>query len=145
MTNPENTDDASPELDVRKRFLRDAVVFPAKLLVDGLRDLILLPAALVASGIDLIKREEVPGRHFYDVVHFGRQTEQWINLFEAADRAPEADQPRPEIDAPSLDEFVDQFEQKLKAKHETGDLSTSAKQVVDQILDAARRAMTNST
>ena len=81
MTNLENTASPSPEFNVRGRFLRDALVFQGKLALDGLRDLILLPVALAATGIDLIKRKEAPGGRFYDVVHFGKQTEQWINLF----------------------------------------------------------------
>jgi hypothetical protein len=143
MTNPENAASPSLELDVRTKFLRDAVVFQGKLVVDGLLDVILFPVAAIAIGIDLIKRDEPPGRHFYDVVHFGRQTEQWINLFEAADRAPETDQPRPKIDAPSLDEFVNKFEQKLKAEHEKGDISASAKQAFEQMLDAVKKVMTS--
>lgn len=144
MTNHEDTEGPAPELDARRRFLRDAVVFQGKLVVDGLRDLILMPVALVAAGIDLVKRDEPAGRRFYDVVDFGKQTEHWIDLFEAVGRAPDTDRPRLKIDAPTLDEFVDQFERKLQAEQEKGDISAAAKQAVERILDAARKAMTNA-
>ena len=144
MTDIEETANPSPELDFRGQYLRDAVVFQGKLLVDGVRDFMLMPIALVATGVDLIKREVPPGRRFYDIVHFGKQTELWIDLFEAADRAPETDEPRPKIDAPSLDEIIDRFEQKLKAEYEKGDISASARQTIDEIVAAAKKAMKDS-
>ncbi len=141
MTNVEDTNSTAPELDARQKFIRDAVVFQGKLIVDGLRDIILFPVALVAAGIDLIKREETPGRRFYDVVHFGQQTEQWIDLFEAAARAPEPDRPRAEIEAPSLDELADQLERKLRGERTNGDISAAAKEAIERILEAAQNAI----
>lgn len=140
MTETASIDSQSPETDERQTFLRDAAVFHAKLIVDGLRDLMLFPATLVATGIDLVKREDPPGRRFYAVVHFGKQTGQWIDLFEAADRAPATDGPRPTIRAASFDDLADQFEQKVKEEVEKGDLSASARRAVDQIVAAAQRA-----
>lgn len=128
----------------RNGFLRDAVVFQGKLLFDGLRDLVLMPVALIATVADVISREEPHGRRFYDVVHFGKQTENWINLFGAAERAPETDTPRPTMDGPSLDDFVDEFEQKLRSEHEKGDLSASAKEAFERIAEAARNAAAHS-
>jgi hypothetical protein len=127
-----------------KVFLRDAAVFHGKLLLDGFRDVVLFPVALITVLVDVVRRDDPPGRRFYDVVHFGKQTERWIDLFEAADRAPETDRPRPEIDGPSLDEFIDDFGQKLKDGHEKGELSASAKRTVEQILEAAKKAMDRS-
>lgn len=65
---------------------RDVIVFQAKLLVDGLRDLLLSPISLFAALIDLVVPGDDGGRRFYGVVRFGRRTEEWINLFGAADR-----------------------------------------------------------
>jgi hypothetical protein len=134
-----NTESLSTEPDVRREFLRDAAVFQGKLLVDGLRDLILFPATLVAAGIDFFTRSEPVGRYFYEVLHFGKETERWIDLFEAADRAPETE--RPGFNAPSLDELVDQLEKKLKAERETGEMSAAAKRAIERVRDAAKRAM----
>lgn len=136
-----NTEAAPADTDVRKEFLRDAVVFQGKLLVDGLRDLILFPATLLAAGVDYFTRAEPVGRHFYDVVLFGKHTERWIDLFAAADRAPPTDRARPEFDAPSLDELVSQLEKKLKAERESGEISAAAKRAIDRVLDAAKNAM----
>lgn len=97
--------------DPRKTLLRDALVFQGKLVVDGLRDLVLCPIALGAAVIDFMQGDSRRRNHFYEVVHYGRRTERWINLFEAAERAPH--KPRPDIDLPSIDECVDRFEDQL--------------------------------
>lgn len=138
-------DSVADESDLRKVFLRDAAVFHGKLLLDGLRDVILFPASLVAALVDVIKRDEAPGRHFYDVVHFGKQTEQWIDLFEAVNRAPEPEKPRPTINGPSLDDLVGDLEKKLKSGYEKGEVSASARQTIEELIEAVKRAMRNST
>lgn len=109
MTGQANEPRSATAPDARKTLLRDAVVFQGKLLVDGLRDLILCPISIGAAVIDVMQRDDK--RRFYEVVHYGQRSERWINLFEAAARAEE--QPRPEIDLPTLDEFVNRFEERL--------------------------------
>lgn len=141
MTNQENADAPQQEKRSRKIFLRDAVVFQGKLLVDGLRDLTMSPVSIIAAIIDLIKGGDTHGRYFYDVLHFGRHTEKWINLFEAADRAPDTEQPRPNIDLPSIDEFVNRFENMIAEEYKRGDISASAKRVVDETVLAAEKLM----
>lgn len=73
---------------INKRFpvLRDVIVFQLKLLVDGLRDLLLSPVSILAAFVDLLVPGDDGGKRFYGVVHFGRRTEQWINLFGMADK-----------------------------------------------------------
>ena len=133
-----------PPSNTRLSFIRDAVVFQGKLLLDGIRDLFLMPVALVVSIIDLITPTDPPGRRFYEVVHFGRQTERWIDLFEAAGRAPDASEQRLGIELPSLDECVNQFEQRIRAERENGDISASARDAIERIVAAARNAASNS-
>ena len=132
------------EQNARHVFLRDALVFHTKLMLDGFRDVILFPVSLLAVLYDFVKRDGPPGRHFYEVMHFARETEHWINLFEAARRVPETDEARPVIDGPSFDEFVDHIEMKLKSGHEEGDLSEKAKETFGQIIAAARKTMERS-
>ena len=144
MNESENSPDTTPEMDARRVFVRDAIVFQGKLLLDGFRDVILFPVALIAAAVDFVRRDDPPGRHFYDVVHFGKETEQWIDLFEAVDRAPETGRPRPNLKGPNLDEFIDDVEKKLKAGHEKGELSASAKELVEEMMEAAKRAFNNS-
>jgi hypothetical protein len=134
----------SAEEDPRRVFLRDATVFHGKLLLDGLRDVILFPVALVTAVIDLIRRDNPPGRHFYDVVHFGKQTEQWIDLFEAVNRAPETDRPRATIDGPSLDDLLNDLEGKLRSGEEKGEISASLMRAMEQLREAAKQAINDS-
>lgn len=128
----------SAESGPRNRLLRDAAVFQGKLILDGLRDVVLFPAALIAVAVDFFKKDEPVGKRFYDVLHFGQQTEHWIDLFEAVERAPETEAPRPTIDVPSLDDFIDELERKLKAEYEKGDVAASAREAVDRAIDAVR-------
>lgn len=136
-------DDASIERHSHRDFGRDAIVFQGKLLLDGLRDVILFPVSLAAAAIDLIKRDDSPGRRFYDVLHLGKQTEQWIGLFDAVNGAPEPDRPRREFDGPSLDELVVLLERKLGAERERGGISERAKRAAERIRDIARDALRN--
>lgn len=68
--------------------LRDAAAFQVKLVVDGLRDVLLSPVSLIAAIAGLAL-----GRHdwFYDVLHVGRRSEKWIDLFSAARRVGQAE------------------------------------------------------
>jgi hypothetical protein len=83
---------------------RDVVVFQVKLLVDGLRDVLLSPISIAAALIDLLIPGDDGGKRFYSVVHFGRRTEQWINLFGAADRLD------PEVSAKGIDALLHELE-----------------------------------
>lgn len=145
MTNAADPQNPSPIVYTRWTFLRDAALFQGKLLIDGFRDVLLMPAAFFAAVIDVITRADPPGYRFYEVVHFGRQTEDWIGLFEAAERAPKSVQPRRGIDLPSIDDFVVEVEQKIRAEHQKGDISASAKQAFDRVLEAARNAAARAT
>lgn len=129
----------------RQMFLRDAVVFHGKLMLDGVRDVVLFPVSVIAALIDFFRRDEPPGRRFYDVLHFARETERWINLFEAADRVPEGAHPRPNIGGPRLDEFIDDVEGKLREGYESGELSAKARATVEEMLSAAKRTMERAT
>ena len=65
---------------------RDIAVLQVKLIVDGLRDFILVPVSLVAGIISLFSGGRSRDNEFYRLLRIGRRSEQWINLFGAADR-----------------------------------------------------------
>ena len=66
----------------RTTLARDIVVLQAKLLVDGLRDLILVPTSLILRIVSLVAyNDKQPGAEFYRLLHAGKQSEHWINLF----------------------------------------------------------------
>lgn len=88
---------------------RDVIVFQAKLLVDGLRDLSLSPISIFAALVDLLVPGDDGGKRFYGVVRFGRRTEQWINLFGAADRL------EPEVAPQGVDVLLDELDGPIRA------------------------------
>ena len=120
--------------------LRDLGVFQVKLIVDGLRDVILLPVSLIAGIVSLVKNENGrPGLQFYHLLGFGRQTEQWINLFGAVDHSPEElDQPRP-FGGSDIDDLVGKFETFVVDEYKRGGLTAQAKDRLDAALAAIQR------
>lgn len=104
----------------RWQTLKDVLLFQGKLLVDGLRDLLLSPVSIAAAMIDLIVPGDDKGRRFYAVVRFGRRTENWINLFGAADRHD------PGVDAKGIDALVDELEAVIRNPKRREDVRAKA-------------------
>lgn len=118
----------------RWELLRDAVVFQGKLFLDGIRDVVMGPVSLAAALLDLLGLGGRAGLHFYDAIRFGRRTEEWINLFGAADRVDRL----PESGAPEdagLDRLVRRMESLVVQEYERGGITRSAKETVDRALD----------
>lgn len=92
----------------RWQTFRDVLVFQGKLVVDGLRDVLLSPVSIAAALIDLVVPGDDKGRRFYAVVKFGRRTEEWINLFGAADRH------EPDFDPKGIDAVIDELEKAVR-------------------------------
>ena len=93
-----------------KRFpvFHDVIVFQFKLVIDGLRDLLISPASIFAALIDLLIPGDDGGKRFYAVVRFGRRTEDWINLFGAADKG------GPEHESSGIDVIIEGLEDILR-------------------------------
>lgn len=110
----------------RWRLIRDAMVFQGKLLLDGARDFLLGPIALLASIIGLLSDREHPRRFFDEVIRLGRRSERWINLFgDKEDRA-----------SSRVDNLVAHLEEALRQQVEKGGMTRSAKERIDQWIDA---------
>jgi hypothetical protein len=117
----------------RWELVRDALVFQAKLFVDGVRDAAMIPLSIIAVVMDVLGIGKRAGRNFYDVILFGLQTERWINLFSAADRLlPETTEDR---SAAGLDALVEKLEEMVVDEYRRGGITTSAKDAVDRALD----------
>ncbi len=117
----------------RWELVRDALVFQGKLFVDGLRDAAMIPLSLVAVALDVLGIGTRAGRNFYDVVLLGRHTEDWINLFGAADRIlPESSEG---ARTSGLDSLVERLEELVVQEYRRGGITRSAKDAVDQALD----------
>jgi hypothetical protein len=85
VNEPDDAADATrPQSDPhlsRLQMLSDVLLFQLKLVVDGLRDLLLSPISIGAALLGLLAGGTHPDRYFQRVLHFGRRTEKWINLF----------------------------------------------------------------
>ena len=123
----------------RVHLVRDAVVFQGKLLIDGVRDLLLVPISLIATIIDLFSKEKPKGRRFYEVVHLGKRSEHWIDLFGAAEKSP-FNSPFPDSDDhKNLDDIVHQVESAVRQQYAEGGVSGSARKALDTAVDALHK------
>lgn len=118
--------------------IRDALVFQAKLLVDGARDVALAPVSIAAAIADLAMGEQGTRHFFYRVVLLGRRSEDWIDLFEAGDRLADRDGAR-ERSSEGLDDAFHRLEAALVEQYERGGVTASAKQTIDRVLDSLSR------
>jgi len=119
--------DTPPHHDTRLQLVVDVVIFQFKLAADGLRDLVLIPVSIVAAVMGLVAGGDKPDQYYRQVLHFGRRTERWINLFGSRHRNSGADA------------LVRPLEESVMAQVRSGGrLGAGAKQV-NQILDAVNR------
>jgi hypothetical protein len=136
---PKSPESAEPYYgDIHRwELLRDLFVFQGKLILDGLRDLLLSPVSLVLAILDLTISGSKPGRRFYDLMHLGRQSDVWINLFGASQRVPMRED-WPEDDR-SVDMLVERLEEKVKRQYAKGGVTASAKESVDHAFDTIQK------
>ena len=132
-------DTARPALS-RTTLARDIVVLQAKLLVDGLRDLILVPASLIVGIISLLSFDDSkPGAEFYRLLHAGKQSEHWINLFGALRNAPPDLEDVKGFPDADMDDIVGRLESYMVEEHRRGGMTAQAKDRLDKTLDSIKR------
>jgi hypothetical protein len=120
--------------------LRDVGVLQVKLLVDGLRDLFLVPASLIAGIASFVSSKNgKPGMQFYRLLHLGRQSERWIDLFGAEKNSPEPIEPVKSFSDGGIDELVSKVESLVIDEYKRGGVSAQAKERLDKIIEAIQR------
>jgi hypothetical protein len=123
----------------RWRLVRDVGVLQVKLIVDGVRDLMLVPASLIVGVMSLVSSENgKPGPQFYQLLEWGKQTEQWIDLFGAVKNSPEKLVQTPSFSGQGMDDIVERFEAFIVDEYKSGGVTAQAKEHLDKILRAAR-------
>jgi hypothetical protein len=127
--------EAIPPASGRLALLRDILVFQVKLLVDGLRDVLLVPVSVVA-GLLALMSGPTPGSQFHDLLRLGRKSEQWINLFGAAD-APGAGR---DSDVPpgDIDDLMARMEAFVVDEYRHGGVTAQARERLARALDSLR-------
>ncbi len=124
----------------RWAMLRDMLVLQVKLIVDGIRDFLLVPASLVAAIVSLVdSRDGKPGPQFYQLVAMGKQSERMIDLFSAANNAPESVRREYNLGNLNVDDLVDRVESFVVDEYQKGGVTAQAKDQIDRALDLLRR------
>ncbi len=105
-------------------------------MADGLRDLVLLPVSLVAALIGYARGGDAPDRELNQVIEYGRQTEEWIDLFDQRDDDEHLDRKNSHSLA-SIDAVFNKVEDSLKQSYKSGDTSKDTQSEIDEALNAA--------
>ncbi len=135
----ENLPAETPDSE-RWTLIRDAAVLQFKLVVDGLRDFLLVPASLIAVVVSLAtSKDGRPGPQFYQLLAFGKQTEQGINLFGAYKHAPEEITHGDHFGKMNIDQLVVRVESFVVDEYKRGGMTTHAKEQIDKALNAIQR------
>lgn len=123
----------------RWQIIRDMLVFQARLALDALRDIALSPISLAAGIYDLLFNRDGQTSAFYQVLVWGRKSEQLINLFAEARHAATETVTNDQLETYSVDKVVERMEDLLKEQYERGGITSSAKNAIDRSLDALGR------
>ena len=134
--------DSESEPD-RWTLIRDIAVLQVKLVVDGFRDLLLVPISIIAGVVSLVKGGERPAPHFYDLLRIGKQSENWINLFGAADHAHGHTPYDDGFPGQDIDSVVRKVEAFVVDEYKKGGVTAQAKEHLDKVLNSIRRNRSN--
>ena len=117
---------------------RDIAALQVKLIVDGLRDFILVPVSLVAGMMSLLRFSASPDNEFYRLLHIGRKSEKWINLFGAADRVRAGGEDSAAFPKEDFDSLVRKLEDMVVDEYRTGGVTRQARDHLEQLLSSVR-------
>jgi hypothetical protein len=142
----EASQDAEPNAGPdRWTLLRDALALQLKLVVDGARDFLLVPASIVAAVISLLRgRGGKPGPEFYQLLAFGKQTEEAIDLFGAYRHAPPDVRGQHRPGNVKFDDLVARVESFVVDEYRKGGVTAQAKERIDRALDSLQAGLADS-
>lgn len=115
----------------RLQLLLNLGVFQLKLLMDGIRDILLVPIALGCGLFGIVFGGNHPDRWFNQLLHYGRRSDRFINLFNQHDDNNTQSQP-------TSDEMLAPYREKLVSQAQNSPLAAKANQLVDQITDKSQ-------
>jgi hypothetical protein len=107
--------------------LKLLMIFQLKLGLDALRDVLLSPVSIIAMLLDIVLRHDPKQSYFLRLMHFGRLSDHWINLFGIK-------QPFQKHRSDSVDHWLSQIEGVIKEQQSDGKLSESAKSKIEQYM-----------
>lgn len=118
----------------RRTLARDIAVLQVKLVVDGLRDFVLVPVSLFVGVSSLFRRGDDARKDFYRLLHTGRESDRWINLFGAADRIDARGVDTERFPDADIDVLADRMESFLVQEYESGGVTRQAKERLERLL-----------
>lgn len=118
------------------QLIRAVVRFQFKLALDGIRDVLLSPISIGAALYGIITRPDEPDKYYQDLLKFGSESDQWINLFESK-----------EIEDVKLssDEYINKVEDLLVNEYKKGGLVRFIKHHTAGVIASFQRGFTPST
>lgn len=123
----------------RWALIRDIAVLQVKLIVDGVRDFLLVPISLIAGIVSLIKSNFGTNNEFYEIMRLGKKSEDWINLFGAADQLPPTDSDFMKLPDTDIDAMVSRVESFVVDEYRKGGVTQQAKERLDRAIDSLRK------
>ena len=124
-----------PRQHSRLRLIRRVLTLQVKLFADGLRDFVMMPLALIAAALGFLSNRDEPEIYLDRLMHFGRESDRWINLFDHYD----PDDPRRQ--AP-LDRLAEEIEATVLRNYENGGLSARSAERLRDLVARLRRGQT---
>jgi hypothetical protein len=134
MSNPGSNIDPH----ARWRFLRDVIYFQLKLVLGNLQNFALVPVSIGAAIMDLVMKGEHEGQRFYWVLHWGRRTDEMIDIYSAiGGYNPSGGEPGdPAMKSEfKIDSVLARIEGVIVREYEKGGTAASVKSAVDKAID----------
>ena len=122
-----------PHRHSRLRLMRRVLLLQIKLFADGLRDFVMMPLSLAAAALGFVSSRDDPEAYLDRLMHFGRESDRWINLFDHYD----PDDPR--RPAP-LDRLAEELEATVLRDYENGGLSAKGAERLRELVARLRNS-----
>ncbi|MBO6902301.1 MAG: hypothetical protein JJ864_13245 [Rhizobiaceae bacterium] len=127
-----------PKQHSRPRLIRRVLLLQVKLFADGLRDFVMMPLSLAAAALGMLSSRNEPEVYLDRLMHFGRESDRWINLFDHYD----TDDPGRPV---SLDRLAEELEATVLRDYENGGLSARGADHLRDLVSRLRRVRNEAT
>ena len=119
-----------PDPHARWKFIRDVLVFEAKLAINNLHNFFQIPVTTAVAIFDLVVKGKEEGERFYKLVEFGRTIDDHIDIYSVI-----SDREKKLNANYTIDAVVSRIEQVIVREYEKGGTTASVKAAVDKALD----------
>lgn len=121
---------ATVDSHARWKFIRDVLVFEAKLALNNLHNFFQIPVTLAVAVFDLLVKGREEGERFYKLLELGRTIDESIDIYSVIAHREKSLNKDYTVDA-----VVARIEQVIVREYKKGGSAASVKQAVDKALD----------